>query len=125
MVQVVRGALGQQRLVPRAGGLPTSAIQMALELALCMLDRPIVGRHAARADDRDRDHQSLLQDLVDREVVQVTAVVALAEQRRVEPAEQVLQVTGHFLPAGQILRGQRGKGSVKILSLFCFSSAPL
>ena len=73
--------------------------KIALELALGVFDPPIVGRPIRRAVDRD--HQGLLKHLVDRQVVQVPAVVALAEQRRLEPVEQILQMPGHFFPQGK------------------------
>lgn len=104
MVQVMGGGLGEQRHFVDGPRFPTPPGKIALELALGMFDPSIVGRPIRRAVDRD--HQGFLQDLVDRQVVQVPAVVPLAEQRRVEPVEQILQMPGHLLPAGQMLSGQ-------------------
>jgi hypothetical protein len=36
-------------------------------------------------------------------VVQVAAVVAFAEQRRLEPVKKILQMPGHLLPAGKLV----------------------
>ena len=68
------------------------------QLALAVLDSPVVAGRVRRAVDRD-DHM-VFQHVVDGGVVQVAGVVPLEEQRRSEPVEVPGQMAGDLLPAG-------------------------